>query len=355
PKWPTDPEQDKHKPGWDEYPLAAQGFMGQTIHPLGWDKALNGEYKVLIGWTGNPYSSQSDTFKVHKAIQGIPFIAVIDLVMNPLAEQADLVLPVTWWTERNYLRGPNYPILIARQKAHEPPGDQRSDISIALELGKRTDPDKWAQWETEEDLLDWMLEPTGLTFQEFAEKGILETDMVYQKYEKGMMRRDHQPGFGTKTGKVEIYCTTMYDLGQDPIPYWNEPLESPVSDPEMAQEYPLIMTTGFRIIEYLHSEGRQVPWLRERYPECLLEINPLNANELGIKDGDMVYVETPTGKVHIKAKVWNGILPGVVGMSNGWYFPDWQNTASNVLVNPDKRDPVSGAVSMRSFLCKVYK
>jgi len=51
-------------------------------------------------------------------------------------------------------------------------------------------------------------------------------------------------GFGTATGKVELYSTALEKLGYDPLPVFREPLESPVSTPALAQEYPLILTTG---------------------------------------------------------------------------------------------------------------
>ena len=57
--------------------------------------------------------------------------------------------------------------------------------------------------------------------------------MPYRRYEKGQLRPDGKPGFRTPTGKIELYCTTFENYGLDPLPYHREPIESPVSTPDI--------------------------------------------------------------------------------------------------------------------------
>jgi anaerobic selenocysteine-containing dehydrogenase len=112
-------------------------------------------------------------------------------------------------------------------------------------------------------------------------------------------------------------------LGYDPLPYYEEPPESPVSTPEVAKEYPLILNTGGRFMPMFHSEHRQLGiGMRERHPDPLTDIHPETAKDLGISEGDWVYIETRRGRIKQKAHLNPGILPDVVNVEASWWFPE---------------------------------
>lgn len=180
-----------------------------------------------------------------------------------------------------------------------------------------------------------------------------------KKYEEG--------GFGTPTGKFELYSTILDTLGYDPLPHFEEPYETVVSTPELTKEYPLTLLTGGRIPQYYHSEWRQIESMRKEYPDPKLQIHPQTAHALGIKEGDWVWIESPRGRIKQKATLFDGIDPQVVHIEHGWWFPElpeeepwlhgvWESNA-NVLMNddPDYCNPVIGAWPLKTALCKVYK
>jgi anaerobic selenocysteine-containing dehydrogenase len=101
-----------------------------------------------------------------------------------------------------------------------------------------------------------------------------------------------------------------------------EPQLSPVSTPEEFEKYPLVLTTGARTYCYFHSEGKQIPYLREMNPDPLIEINPQDALKYGIVDGQWVEVANPFGKIVLKAKVSQIVKPGVVHAQHGFWFPE---------------------------------
>ncbi len=114
------------------------------------------------------------------------------------------------------------------------------------------------------------LKPTGLTVERLknADGCMVASPSAdpaedQSKYELGMLRADGKPGFDTPTGKVEVYSTILKKHGIDPLPTYKEPLESPVSDPRMAQRYPLVLMTGARVPFYTHTKWRDVPWVSE--------------------------------------------------------------------------------------------
>src|ERR687888_1573345 len=92
---------------------------------------------------------------------------------------------------------------------------------------------------------------------------------------------------------------------------------------EMCKKYPLILTSG-RIVEYEGGgdETRSNPWLAELQQENYVEINPKAAADRSIRNGEYVWVSTPSGaKIKVKAKVTEGIGPDTVFIP--FHFAGW--------------------------------
>ena len=111
-------------------------------------------------------------------------------------------------------------------------------------------------------------------------------------------------------------------LGYDPLSYFKEPGESRYSTPELTKEYPLILTTGCRQPFYFLSQYRNIPWLKgfQQYP--IAQINPETAKNLGIEDGDWMWIESPRGRIKQKARLYPGIDPRVVMATANCYYPE---------------------------------
>ena len=197
-----------------------------------------------------------------------------------------------------------------------------------------------------------------MTFDELKEKGYIVVPREYKKYEK--------KGFTTPTGKVELYSTLFEKHGHDPLPIYREPLLSPVSTPELMKDYPLILITGGRYINFFHSEGRQISQLRKLVPDPEIEIHPDTAKSMGIADGDWVWVEAPKvegERVRLKAKLTDGIDPKVVHAAHAWWFPEkpapehgcFDSNINVILSDAGPREEVCGSVASRGTLCRVYK
>jgi len=203
--------------------------------------------------------------------------------------------------------------------------------------------------------LDYILEPSGLTWKQFKEMGYLQGKLKYRKHERN--------GFSTPTGKVELYSTIFEKWGYDPLPRYREIPESPVSKPEMTKEYPYILITGARSPVFFHCEYRMLPWLREIQPDPIVEIHPQVAEKHSIKEGDWVFIESPRGRVKQRAKLTIGIDPRVVAAEHGWWFPEtrdaghgWRESNINILTDndPEGYDVAMGSTNLRVLLCKIY-
>jgi anaerobic selenocysteine-containing dehydrogenase len=231
-----------------------------------------------------------------------------------------------------------------RQKIIEV-GECWSDMRFWLELAQRMGYEEHFPWKDDEEVLDYLLEPSGLTLKGLHEDepgGVFYRSMKYRQYE--------QRGFRTPSGKVELYSETLEKLGQDPLPTHRESQESTVSTPDLAREYPLILTTGARIDRYLHSQLHNIPRLRRGVPKPTAEIHPRTAAEYGIADGETINVETKRGSIEIEASLSDDILPRVVSIPHGW-----EKANVNLLTDMGFADPLTGVPAFKSMLCKINK
>ena len=168
-----------------------------------------------------------------------------------------------------------------------------------------------------------------------------------KQYETGGLRADGQPGFNTPSGKVELVSEVLKQYGFEGLPVYEEPVYSPVSTPDLAAEYPLVLNSGSRVPYYTHSKLRELPWLNQFMPEPVVRLHPDDAEARGIADGDPVRVYNQFGEVEMKAEVTNLVLPGVVDVFHGWQHAD-----INLLTSRDF-GPITGFPPFRSALCEV--
>ncbi len=124
-------------------------------------------------------------------------------------------------------------------------------------------------WPDRYTYLNWLLEGTGMSFEQFKEKDILFSEMRYRKFES--------EGFHTPSGKFEFYSNVMEHEGRPPLPIYAEPPLSPISTPDLASEYPFILMSGTKILDFFHSEMHQVASLRGRHPDPIVQIHPDSA------------------------------------------------------------------------------
>jgi anaerobic selenocysteine-containing dehydrogenase len=311
--------------------------------------------KALLNFGNNTLATYANAKQAYDALLRLDFLSVMDLYMTPTAELADIVLPAASWLEVDEVVGlpfRSYNFALVQQKILQI-GECRPDEEVLIDLARRLN--LAVGIESLEDLYNAQLEKLGITFDDLKEKGFLSVPMRYRKFEKR--------GFNTPSGKVELYSSIMEKYGYDPLPYYEEPPESPLSTPELAQDYPLILTTGGRTPYYFHSEYRQIPSLRGKHPSPLVEINPRTADELDIRDGEWIWIQTVRGRIKQKARLVKGIHPKVVHIEHGWWFPEepgpehgiWNSNANILTNNAPPYDPAMGTYQLRALLCKLYK
>jgi anaerobic selenocysteine-containing dehydrogenase len=327
----------------------------------------------LVGFGANLLLAHADGQHGREALKALDFYVHADLFMNPTAELADIVLPVASAFEREALKvgfevSPEAQSFVQlRQKVVGPPGEARSDTEIIFDLACRLG--FGAQfWDGDiQAAYRYQLGPSGLSLEMLREQpgGIQVPQTIH--YRKFAEHSDGVPrGFNTSTRKIELYSEKMLEHGYPPLPEYEEPLMSPLSRPELAERYPLILTCAKNTL-FCETQHRGLPSLRRQAMEPEVELHQLAAAERGIHPGDWVRVETPEGSVRARARLNDSLKPGVVCGQHGWWQAcpeigapgydsfDAQGANFNLLIGNAAIDPISGSVPHRAYLCQIRR
>ncbi len=374
---------DKYKmTTWPGYERLAE------ISKRKWGKAFTGEwmceahgpsvFKAIL--TGDPYqvralfcsgtnpmSSYGDSKMVLAALKKVEFLVVLDYFMTPTALQADYVLPVAGAMERPIVHT-NYGCtdsIVASQRAIRPMYERKTDFNIwrAIGLACGQTEEQWP-WEELEDVYFHMLSPLNMpitSYDDFVEK----YRMYYPplQYQKHLNRGE----FCTASGKVELESSVLKEFGLPGLPTYLGAPENEIDDPEVAEEYPIVLTTGGGFMPFHHSEHFNNPIIRYIKPDPFFTIHPELAEKLDIKDGDWCWIETRRGRIKQRANIEPNIDPRAVYTQRGWWFPErgpegdqpfgCLESNTNVLTSVDDEhcDPLTGCWANRGLQCKVYK
>ena len=294
-----------------------------------------------------------------RTLASLDLLVVVDRFPTADSQYADLILPATTMFEiESYMVHDDRVFL--RQRMIPPRGEARNDYLIFAELAERLGYGHlWPQ--TEIEMIEYALQGTGISLVELRAHPegmqLNVPEMKYRKYETGDLRSDGIIGFETPTGKFEIASEWLRKHGYEPLPKYIEPTEGPLSSPELAEKYPLVLNSGTRTNYDFRSQHHNIPSLLAMHPYPLVHIHPQDANERGIKEGDEVEVFTLRGCVPFRAHVTENIIRGVVeaNMGGGGSLGSlaWTQANVNELTDMENVDKLSGFPVYKALLCDV--
>lgn len=360
--------------GLEEYP-AYVGIMLMAHADRTLDALETGiPYPIHLAWIGSTNllaaTCSAQPKRWHNALRKLDFIFATDIWKTPtIMALADVVLPVATFAEHDSVVATHYggsPNYMGAQNRVIQAGEVKGDFENWRDLGKIVNSKGWENDEGYYPFIEgYYLSGTGLDFEALREKVVHQRVVGYKKYETGHLRPDGQPGFNTQTGRVELYSYAFQGFGESPLPYYVEPPESPVATPDLFEKYPFILTTGARNYTYFHSEGRQIPYLREINPDPYVEINPEDAEKYDVKDGDWLRLENDYGFCFLPAKITPIVKAGTLMAQHGWWFPEedpeephlygvWKCNV-NSLVPHSRNGKLGFGAPYKALLCKISK
>jgi len=262
--------------------------------------------------TGSNYLIQgSDVHKNINAFRSVEFTVCHDYFLTQTARYCDVVLPVTTYLERNDIVIPdtgNY--LLFSSQAVAPVGQVRNDYDIFCALAERLGfGAAFSEGKDEEGWLRSFVDDSEVPdYETFKQSGVYISPDQQRVGLSDYVTDPLAHPLSTPSGKIEIASKRyLEDTGFSAYPTYRGPMPDP--------EYPLLLITPkskYRI----HSQGSNIPWLRER-EEQVLTIHPNDAAQAGVMDGEMIEVGNKQGCVRITARVTQEITPGVVCLLEG--------------------------------------
>jgi cysteine desulfurase NifS len=345
----------------DRFPLYSH-YRGES-HASGLVKSvLDGDpYRIraLLIHGASLLTSWPQTPLWRSTLAKLEFVVTIDRQLTADAAYADIILPATTMFEiESYMA--YGPIFRLRERIIEPVGESRNDYLIMAELAHRLGyGDRFPQ--TEDALIQFALNGSGYSVNDIREAGgwvkLPTPIMEYQKWKKGRLRPDGNPGFDTPSGKFEIASTILADYGYEPLPRYVEPTEGPLADPVLAQQFPLVFNSGARTHTDFRSQHHGIEGLVRDNPEPTVELNVEDAAVRGVSDGDLVEVRTPRGSVPFRARTSVDIVPGAIECNMGGGTPvgppQWTGWNVNDLTDLANYDEISGFPVYKALLCDV--
>jgi thiosulfate reductase/polysulfide reductase chain A len=331
--------------------------------PLLWDAITEQKpypVKALITQYHNPFGGSPNAHKVAAALKhpNLGLFVAHDLFKSPAAVLADYLLPAAHWLEKPFFsQGFAFLGMIgdfaeANEAAIPAEFGHRADYDLWRDLGRRLD--QAAEWpERVEQLWDQWLKPAGISFDELAGRRGPWRDPNLS------FGNDGRP-YGTVSGKIELRSELLDRFGVDSLPAYEE---SQLFR-DHACEFPLVLTTGGRVIEGFHQNAQQAAAFRKRFPDPIAQVHPETAAAAGIRDGDWISIETPAGRVAHRARLTDVVHARVV-QADRWWYPESEaaapsfygvlETSINACIDndPDACDPVMGAWPLRAFPCRI--
>ncbi len=315
-------------PGWEKNLEANRRLPSEYMHPANADNTcvahardvfeamITGRpypVKAAISVASNPVMSLPDSYKTRDALNSLDLYVVGEFFMTPSAALADYVFPICSTVETSEL-WMTEDFCVACPRGIDPLFERRNTYDFWRGLAVRLGQEEYWPWQTVDEVWDYMLSPIGLDFKKLFEQNGVFGRREYRRYEKY--------GFGTPSGKVELYSSIFKDLGCSPIPVYREVSKDLAGNEDNSDNFPLVLITGSRFMPMYHSEQRQIEAARKKRPDPVVTLNPETAASLGLNQDDRVRVETAYGSILMRLKLSERVNFRMADADHGWWFPE---------------------------------
>lgn len=288
--------------------------------------ALEGKVRAMYIMGENPMMSDPNTNHVEQAFRSLEFMIVQDILPSETAFMAHLLLPATSSLEKDGTFTNTERRIQRIRKVINPPGVARTDWEITAAIAERV-ADKLGDNGASKH---WTFSNVSEIFDELAQSTPIYAGIAYDRLDPTGRQwpcPDQQhPG-------TPILHVDKFSRGKGKF----NPVEARDPVEQTDEEYPLTLTTG-RVLYHYHSGTmtRRSGPLHWREPRAYAEINAVDAEAIGLKDGFAVEIHSRRGTVRTKTKISTNVPPGTVFLAF-----HWREAPANRLTQDHTLDPVA--------------
>ncbi|TCS87048.1 formate dehydrogenase major subunit [Keratinibaculum paraultunense] len=293
------------------------------------DEALKGNVKVMYIMGEDPVLTDADANHVKKALNSLDFLVVQDLFLTETAKFADVVFPAACYAEKDGTFTNTERRVQRVRKAVKAPGECREDWKILIEVAQRLGA-KGFDYEDAEEIFE-EIRITMPTYRGINYKRIDKVGLQWP-----CPTEDH-PG-------TPFLHKEEFTHGKGlmiPVEY-EEPAEL------VCDEYPILLSTG-RMLYHYNVMTRYLKSLNDIRPYELAEINPIDAEKIGVKEEDFVRVTSRRGSITTRVTITEKVKPGMMFMTF-----HYKESPVNELTN-SAYDPITKTAEYKISAVKVEK
>lgn len=278
---------------------------------------FSSDIKAVYTAGGNFLNQGCDINKNTAAFNKLDFSVCHELFLTPTARYSDVIFPAAHSLEKEDIGFPwagNF--LAYKTQAVSPPGDCRTDYDIFSALAERLGfREAFTEGRTASEWISFFLKNSEIPdTEEFRRTGVY---LAEERERQGLAEFTSDPirfPLSTPSGKAEIYCETYFrETGAPPCPAWQ--------DPPKNSTYPLLLITP-KSAYRTHSQGDGIAGISGPARHAL-EMNPADAGNRGLTEGDRVKVFNERGTLIVSLRINPDIKEGVARLPEGvWYRPD---------------------------------
>ena len=290
-----------------------------------------GDVEVLIVHETNPAFALPSSIGFREAMENVPLVIALSSFMDETSAMADIVLPTNTylesWGDDIPDPGVGFPMTSISQPVVATLYDTMPAGDIVLALGRRIGGELPVSmhWASTEDFIKdrWRTE--------YDQLGADTPDHDFEAFWRAAL----EAGVWGQPGAAADYQATPSSASM--IAAIRNPVSEFAGD---ESDYPFVLHP-FLTTTFLDGRGANLPWLQEM-PDPMTsvvygswaELNPVTADELGIREGDVLEIESPAGSIRVPALIFPAIRPGVVAIPIGQGHEAYGRYAHDRGVNP---------------------
>ncbi|MBY0086257.1 molybdopterin oxidoreductase family protein [Brevibacillus brevis] len=318
--------------------MPQKGVSAYEMFQLMKDKTIRSLYLLC----SNPVVSAPNLNHVRESLKSLDFMVCCDFYLSESAEYADVVLPVTTWAEDDGTTTNLEGRIIRHRQAQEWFAESKPDWWIQIEIANRMGRGQFfTHLKSPQDIFN--------EIRQVSKGGIADYyGVTYEKIDQnnGVFWPCREEG---DEGQPHLFLDKKFYHPDGKAKICALPYRPPAEEPD--EEYPLRLTTGRVVFHYLSgNQTRRIPFLKDMYPDPLLEVHPKTATRYGIEHDELVTLKTRRGEAQYRVKVIEAIREDTVFVPYHW----GKEQSINLLTNP-ALDPYSKMPEFKACAAKIIK